>query len=944
LTIHVNDFNCLRTSKTFTIWNDEYVPAHNYVDTVINSTCTEVGYTLHQCACGYSYEDSLVPALGHDYVQSGETYTCSRCGDSYSDHIHSYTATVIAPTCTEQGYTIHSCACGHSYQSNITEALGHVYEESNTTGGIVYTCTRCGDSYSEHTHTYSSTTVAATCTTGGYILHTCTCGYSYQSNATEPLGHDYHADNTDVGTVYTCSRCGDSYMDHTHSYTNTVVEPTCTEQGYTLHTCECGYSYQDTQTDALGHNYVGSNTQVGTIYTCTRCGDSYTGHTHTYTETVVAATCTTDGYTLHSCACGYDYQSDIVAALGHNYQESTEGSDTVYTCTRCGDSYSGHTHSYTETVVEPTCTEQGYTLYECSCGHSYEDDIVDALGHDWVVVEETETMRVRYCDRCYITVTEEISTPIDPVEPPVEYSLRSVSAPSEDCGGTERVLVSTVTEEHSYVYASGKLLRESITTTDADGNVGTQTLDFQYDNIGFPYALTYINGTAQPVTYYYITNMQGDVVYLVDEQGQEVAYYTYDPFGKVLSAEGDMAEVNPLRYRGYFYDETTGFYYLQSRYYDPAICRYINADSYLSTGQGFLGYNAFAYCANNPVNYTDSSGNFFDTIFDVISIGFSIADVIANPTDPWAWAGLAGDLIDLVPFVSGVGETVKAIGAVADVVDAVDDAYDAAKAIDRVDDAFDAIDDIHDSTKMLDLDDCFIAGTLVATEDGNMPIEEIEIGDYVWAWDEETGEVSLKRVVETYINETVELVHVFVSGEEITTTTEHPFYLPVKGWIPASELAAGDALLLLNGEYAVVEAVHQELLEEPVKTYNFQVEGWHTYYVSALGVLVHNSCTLGFPEVITTQEVKAPTQISMRNATDVWDDYLGPNQTSYNRFTGKYDADRIFSEDGTRSIRFGNHEMNSIGANSAHFHFEIWGYDPVDNTVVVRNTLQRLKR
>jgi len=62
-----------------------------------------------------------------------------------------------------------------------------------------------------------------------------------------------------------------------------------------------------------------------------------------------------------------------------------------------------------------------------------------------------------------------------------------------------------------------------------------------------------------------------------------------------------MAAVNPLQYRGYYHDSETGFYYLQSRYYDPEICRFINADSYASTGQSYLGYNTFAYCGNDPV-------------------------------------------------------------------------------------------------------------------------------------------------------------------------------------------------------------------------------------------------------------------------------------------------------------------------------------------------------
>ena len=92
--------------------------------------------------------------------------------------------------------------------------------------------------------------------------------------------------------------------------------------------------------------------------------------------------------------------------------------------------------------------------------------------------------------------------------------------------------------------------------------------------------------------------------------GNEVAAYDYDPYGKVISSTGDLAEINPLRYRGYYYDTETGFYYLQSRYYDPEICRFINADGYASTGQSYLGYNIFSYCNNSPVNASDPNGEF----------------------------------------------------------------------------------------------------------------------------------------------------------------------------------------------------------------------------------------------------------------------------------------------------------------------------------------------
>ena len=98
------------------------------------------------------------------------------------------------------------------------------------------------------------------------------------------------------------------------------------------------------------------------------------------------------------------------------------------------------------------------------------------------------------------------------------------------------------------------------------------------------------------------------MIRLVSGTGATVSEYEYDPYGRVIFGTGTMAEVNPLRYRGYYYDAETEFYYLQSRYYDPTICRFINADGYASTGQGFLGWNMFAYCNNAPTMYGDPNG------------------------------------------------------------------------------------------------------------------------------------------------------------------------------------------------------------------------------------------------------------------------------------------------------------------------------------------------
>lgn len=101
--------------------------------------------------------------------------------------------------------------------------------------------------------------------------------------------------------------------------------------------------------------------------------------------------------------------------------------------------------------------------------------------------------------------------------------------------------------------------------------------------------------------------------------------------------------------------------------------------------------------------------------------------------------------------------------------------------------------------------------------------------------------------MQTFVNETDELVHIFVNGEEIVTTREHPFYSPIKGWTAACKLRAGDILVLVNGKYVIVEKIQHEILEAPITVYNFEVADFHTYYVGKSSILVHNLCTNSIP-------------------------------------------------------------------------------------------------
>ena len=205
----------------------------------------------------------------------------------------------------------------------------------------------------------------------------------------------------------------------------------------------------------------------------------------------------------------------------------------------------------------------------------------------------------------------------EPVEADAPAEDETVSPQGTHVTGTQ-----TVT--HEYLTLNGKVARETIRTN----NTLTAVLDFIYDESGKPFALKYSTDGTSFKTYYYVLNLQGDVVklihYIPGFEYESVATYEYDAWGNV-SSSGRLAEINPLRYRGYYYDSETGFYYLQSRYYDPENHRFINADSYLSTGRGTVAQNMYAYADNSPVMNTDSCGNYtfytVNEVSDVASLG-----------------------------------------------------------------------------------------------------------------------------------------------------------------------------------------------------------------------------------------------------------------------------------------------------------------------------------
>ena len=447
---------------------------------------------------------------------------------------HDYTTEIINPTCTLQGYTLHTCKnCNDSYKDTYTNALGHDYQLVNqkfatctTNGEKIYTCSRCGDTKTEIInatgHSYTTKVIAPTCTERGYTLHTCTnCDNSYKDNYTNVLGHDYKLTSQNSATctangkkIYTCSRCGDiktEIINATgHSYTTKVIAPTCTERGYTLHTCtNCDNSYKDNYTNILGHDYKLTSQNPATctangkkIYTCSRCGDIKTeiinATGHGYTTKVVAPTCTEKGYTLHTCKnCNDNYKDTYTNALGHDYKLTSE---KAATCT-CGDTKSETVkatgHSYTTKVIASTCTEKGYTLHTCSkCGNSYTDNYTNPTGHNysnpiWTWSENyDEANAILVCTKCNAvhTLNADITSKI--TEATYEADGKIIYTATVNFNDKVYSDIKTI------VIPKKELSSVSITSADFNGNKTTVTVyaeTFSAENFTFP-ATPYFDG------------------------------------------------------------------------------------------------------------------------------------------------------------------------------------------------------------------------------------------------------------------------------------------------------------------------------------------------------------------------------------------------------------------------------------------------------------------
>jgi RHS repeat-associated protein len=431
-----------------------------------------------------------------------------------------------------------------------------------------------------------------------------------------------------------------------------------------------------------------------------------------------------------------------------------------------------------------------------------------------------------------------------PDEGDVEYTYTG--------GGGRLERIDSTTGE--YTWYNGNSDEDEDLVTVGDGNLTRS----YYGNADIPGN----NPTAD--ARYYMTDHLGSTRSVWDENGDEVASFEYTPFGESFTESGP--EDITVRYTGHDWDETAQLYYAPFRYYSPGTARWMKPDPL-----GMVdGPNMYAYVFNNPINYTDPWGlesydgatpDPTDTTVDDVQValgligeipGFGIPADLTNATISFARGNYIDGGIDLLAAIPLVGNYFGGLNIAKRM-------RDLGKRIGKkLKEGYDKYGPKKFPTPRCN---CFTEETEVLTEDGEIPIVDVDIGDRVWTLNEETGAAELKVVTALFTREAPELYLVSVGEDRmltetatleevllqprqlleddtIRTTADHPFYVEDEGWTEVQHLEVGDELISYDGKDRFVAAI--KIVPQPETVYNFSVEGNRNYYVSDDGILVHN--------------------------------------------------------------------------------------------------------
>ena len=299
----------------------------------------------------------------------------------------------------------------------------------------------------------------------------------------------------------------------------------------------------------------------------------------------------------------------------------------------------------------------------------------------------------------------------------------------------------------------------------------------------------------------------------------------------------------------------------------PSAGTFLTQDTYRGSLSRTSTLNYYAYCAGNPISYTDPSGHAAWAVAGA-ALGAYDGYKYAKNKNLKGWkkaaAIVGGAVIGAVnPFkvvkaVKTVSKVYKASKYTKAATSAKKTATAAKKVTAKPKQTVVAKKSTQTAVKTSTAKKtaqtvkaeqktakaaCFTAGTKIHTEKGFKNIEAFKAGDYVWSENPETKEKALKKVKKIFVREKDSIIRLAINGEVIETTDEHPVFVEGKGFTESKRLKAGDEVRLATGDTAEVETIEKIQLDKTVKVYNFEVEDYHTYYVSGQKVLVHNTCS-----------------------------------------------------------------------------------------------------
>ncbi|MNW41259.1 tRNA3(Ser)-specific nuclease WapA precursor [compost metagenome] len=390
------------------------------------------------------------------------------------------------------------------------------------------------------------------------------------------------------------------------------------------------------------------------------------------------------------------------------------------------------------------------------------------------------------------------------------------------------------TRTRYYYDEQAKLIAEA----DVSTRTPSMTYAYIYDLSGLLWSrVDQATGEVQ----YYQLNGHGDVVGLTDSQGNQLNTYTYDIWGNPETEKETVPNI--FRYSGEYWDNTTDLQYLRARWYDPNAGRFIAKDTYEGELTNPLSLNLYTYVSNNPLRYVDPSGHYTMPMYPTpaLTCAVDIDNCKTNIDAQVKGTKKALDIVYLDDAKTLMSDDASSLEKGIVIVEYIP-VIKMYKAVKKTKKAIDSSKDIIKYVKKIDCN-CFVAGTKITTDEGEKNIEDIEVGDKVLAKDENNpnGELAYKEVTALYRNQRDDIIKLHVGERIIETTDNHPFWVEGKGWVFADELQVGDKLEKADGSNLTIDKVEFVKLDEPVTVYNFTVADFHTYYVTDIGIWVHNT-------------------------------------------------------------------------------------------------------